>query len=392
MIRRITAVTGSRAEYDLLQPVLQLLENDREFELEVIATGAHLSREFGSTVEAVRQDGYSRLTELPTLPAWDDPAARLQNIATQLGALGVHLSRNRPELLMVLGDREEPLTTAVAGTYLGIPVAHIFGGDSGWSTADDHVRHAVSKLAHLHFTATERSARNLESLGEDPERIFVTGNPGLDRLRQTPHWSRERLWRELDFHPGGAPVVLVIFHPLESQREKAGAQMAELLEGVLRQDAAVLINYPNSDAGNYAVRRVLDRYVRKYSPRTLRVFRYLPRQIYVNLLRRVDCLVGNSSSGILEAPFLKLPAVNVGLRQADREHAGNVVFVPPRAAAVSLALAEALQRKKRPDFGVEWQYRFGDGHAAEKIVNALRRLSVRSLWPKTQLVGMVHAN
>lgn len=381
-VKRITAITGTRADYDLLFPVLTLLEESPDFELSVLATGAHLSREFGSTINEVRADGWGCLMEVPSLLAWDEPLSRLTSMSTQLAGMARVIEQLHTDLILLLGDREEPLLGATIGTYLNIPVVHIFGGDSGYSTPDDQVRHAVSLLSDLHFTVTDHSRERVISLGISPERVVATGNPGLDRIRMTPAVSLQDLEQATGCKLASDSYLVVTFHPLEREHQAAAAQMEQVLTGALATGLEVLVNSPNSDSGNYAIRSV----TRKTAAVNNRVhhFSNLPRKLYVNLMRNAACLVGNSSAGILEAPFLRLPVVNAGERQRGREHTGNVHFTECDSKEITAATRLAIAEKQSPDYGTDWQHYFGDGKTAERILTSLAQFSSINLKRQPQ--------
>ena len=374
---RILAVTGSRSDYDLLEPVLRQIEARPGLELVLVATCAHLARAWGGT--GARIQGYRDLRMRPTLIDWDSPEARLKSMGLELIALAQDLAEARPDLVLVLGDREDALLAAMAACYSWIPVAHIFGGDLGQATVDDSVRHAVSKLAHLHFAASDWSRQALLQLGEDPARVHVCGNPALDRIRRLPAWPAERLHESFGIVPG-QPVVLVCQHPVGPNPAVAARELEVILRACRVADAQVVVNTPNSDPGSSGPLRVWEDL-----GDALRV-RNLDQEAWVALLRRCNLLVGNSSAGLLETPFLGIPAVNVGRRQVGRRHAGNVLFVEAEEEAVRRAVTQALC-----DPGYRAQVRalpcpFGDGHAAERVVEVLAATDPHSLTPKRHLL------
>ncbi len=379
--RRITAITGTRADYDLLYPLLKRLEESDDYALTLVATGAHLSREFGSTIKTVKRDGWTRLVEFPSLLAWDTPLGRVTSLSTQLAAMARVIEQEQTELILVLGDREEPLVGAICGTYLNIPVAHVFGGDSGYATPDDQVRHAVTQMADLHFTATTRSRDQVVALGAAPARVAVTGNPGLDRIAMTPQLDETAVEKAVGARLDAEPYLIVTFHPLDREHTAAAAQMETVLRAVGATGWPVLVNSPNSDAGSHGVRTAIAAAVERASTNggKLHAFTNLPRNIYVNLLRGAACMVGNSSSGILEAPFLRLPAVNVGERQVGREHTGNVRFTACTAPEITAAVKQAVADKQHPGYGDAWWRHFGDGTAAQRMQAVLDDVDLRDL-------------
>lgn len=370
---KILAVTGSRSDYDLLEPVLRQIEAHPGMDLTLVVTCAHLAKAWGGTGTHIH--GFGRMRLRPTLIDWDSPEARLKSMGLELIALAQDLAEDRPDLVLVLGDREDALLAAAAACYSWIPVAHIFGGDLGHATVDDSVRHAVSKLSHLHFVVSGWSRDVLLRLGEDASRIHVCGNPALDRIRRLPAWPAERLLESFGIVPG-RPLILVCQHPVGPSAHAAAAELEMILDVCHREDAQVVVNTPNSDPGSSGPLRVWEE-----ADQLIRV-RNLEQEAWVALLRRSNLMVGNSSAGLLETPFLGIPAVNVGARQVGRRHAGNVQFVTPDPealrGAVRLALHDAAYREQVRLLPCP----FGDGQAAERVVSVLAGLDPRALLPK----------
>lgn len=377
---KILAVTGSRSDYDLLEPVLRALEAHEAFALTLVVTCAHLAKAWGGT--ANRITGFSRVLLRPTLIDWDTPEARLKSMGLELIALAQDLEEQRPDLVLVLGDREDALLAATAACYSWIPVAHIFGGDMGHATVDDSVRHAVSKLAHLHFTASAWAREVLLALGEDPARIEVCGNPALDRIRALPAWTAEQLLEAWGIVPG-RPVALICQHPVGPDSRAAASELELILRACRGSGAQLVVNTPNSDPGSSGVLRVWED-----AEDVIRV-RNLDQASWVALLKRSNVLVGNSSAGLLESPFLGIPAVNVGARQVGRRHAGNVHFVECEEGTVRRALERALDDISYREAVRSQPCPFGDGHAAERIVARLLRTDPAQLIPKRHLLDEV---
>lgn len=367
--RRVLGVTGIRSDYDIMSSVFRAIADHPALELSVVVTGAHLSPSYGSTIDAIREDGFAIAEQIHSLINGDDDVARVKGLAIQLQGLVQTTARVRPDILLVLGDREEAMTTALAGAYMNIAVAHVAGGDRVVGNVDDQVRHAVTKLAHLHFVTNQDSYDRIIRLGEQPFRVHNTGNPGLDRLITTPALSDAELSRRLAFEIAeGEPLVVVIQHVISSEIHDAYRQMKTTLESVAELGLKTILIYPNSDPGGYGLTTA----IREYESRPfLKTVKNLPRLEFVNVMRRASCLVGNSSAGLLEAPVLKLPVINVGNRQQGRLHAENVVFVPHDVTAITTAVRTAVfdtayraavQRCSNP---------YGDGRASERIAGIL---------------------
>lgn len=369
MKRKILAITGIRSEYDIMSSVLRAINTHPDLDLRVVVTGAHLSDAYGNTVEEIREDGFVIADEIESLINSDGASARVKGLAVQLMGLVQTITREKPDILLVLGDREESMTTALAGAYMNIPIAHVAGGDRVIGNVDDQIRHAVTKLAHLHFTTNQESAERVLRLGEQPFRIHNVGNPGLDRLLEVPHLSLSELSQRLGFAiDNEEPLLLVIQHVISTEISKAYQQMRITLEAVADLGLKTVLSYPNTDAGGQQMIRAIREF--EYLP-NLYTAKNIPRLEFVNLFRRSSCLLGNSSAGILEAPLLKLPVVNVGNRQKGRLHAENVNFVPHKKEKIIDAVRQAVFDSEYRASVSQCSNPYGDGRSSQKIANIL---------------------
>jgi UDP-hydrolysing UDP-N-acetyl-D-glucosamine 2-epimerase len=370
MRRRVAVVTGIRSEYDILFSTLSAITQDPSLDLQLIVTGTHLANVYGRTVTEIESDGFDISERVESLLAADSVSGRAKSVGIQLTGLAQALSRLQPSIVVAPCDREESITAALAATYLNIPVAHLCGGDRTDSgIVDEQIRHATTKLAQLHLVMTEGHAERVRRLGEEPWRVRVVGHGGLDRLLSTPALSREELSSRVGLDLSRRPVGVVIQHAINNEIPLAAAHMRTTLEAVEALNLTAAIIFPNSDTGSQDIIRV----IREFESRLphCRVVANLPRLEFVNLLRHADVLIGNSSSGIIEAPSLGLPAINVGRRQVGREVADNVIFVhndqDEIVQAVRRALADAdfrerLARKRNP---------YGDGQTGPRIADIL---------------------
>lgn len=367
-MRKVLFLTGIRSEYDILAPVIQAAR-EAGMDAGVIVTGAHLAAAHGNSARQIEADGFRIARRIASLPDDDSLAARVTGAGVQLAGLADALAAERPDFLTVLGDREESITGALAGAWLGVPVAHIHGGDQAdTGNVNNLIRHAVTKLASLHFAASPKSGERIRALGEEPWRIHVVGAPGLDRLARTPTLARAELLQKLGIAwPGEFAVV--IYHPTIRDFGAARGNIELILASLARTGLALALVHPNSDPGNRAIAAAMVEFAAAH-PARAKSFPYLPRLEFVNLLRQARLLVGNSSAGIIEAPFLKLPTVNVGVRQVGREHGDNVIFCDYREDALAAALGEAMSDafRRRTEAGAN---PYGDGHAGERIAAVL---------------------
>ncbi|MEQ9143860.1 MAG: UDP-N-acetylglucosamine 2-epimerase [Parvibaculaceae bacterium] len=370
--RSVMFVTGSRAEYDILFPVIEAVSAVPELEPEIVVTGSHFARQFGLTVRDVEADGFPIVAKIDSLLASDSAAARAKSAAIQLQSLVDVAAHRDPDFLVVVGDREEAITTAMTGAYLDVPVVHIAGGDTADDfNVDNSVRHAVTKLAHLHMTASAGSAERVRKLGEEDWRVHQVGAPGLDRLVSEPVLAPACLWTKLGVRPVDGPYAVMIQHPLLPEMDQAEDQIRATLDALVASGLPAFISGPNSDPGNQGMAALIDAYTAKHEQ--LVAYKNLSRPLYVNLIRHAAALVGNSSSGIIEAPLLKLPVVNVGSRQVGREHGGNVQFVGYDSAAIGKALHRAVFDEDYRAEVARADNPYGDGTAGRKICDILMK-------------------
>ena len=362
--RRIIYLSGTRADFGLLRSTLQRIAATDGLSLQILVTGMHLSQAHGATVDEIRASGLPVCAELPLDMDTRSAGSMANCIADCLRGVTAVLEKERPDLLLVLGDRGEMLAGAIAALHLGIPCVHIHGGERS-GTVDEPVRHAISKLSSYHLVATSGSRQRLVAMGEEPARIHVTGAPGLDDIIAAPPQSRAECLAALGLAPD-ARFVLAVFHPVVQQAADASAQTQALLQGLAAVGLPVVWLAPNADAGSLGVLGALDA---GSLPAGLRRVTHLPRPLFIAAMRHCEVLAGNSSAGIIEAASFGTPVVNVGDRQRLRERNGNVVDVPPQAAAIENAVRAVLGHGRGPCDNV-----YGDGTAGERITALLARL------------------
>jgi GDP/UDP-N,N'-diacetylbacillosamine 2-epimerase (hydrolysing) len=364
MSRHVLYLTGSRADFGLMRSTLELLHADSRVRLGIIVTGQHMLQDCGMTVDEVDSSGLPVVARIKADLDGGDGGAMSRAIASTLVGVTEALERHKPDVLLLLGDRGEMLAGALAALHLNTPVAHIHGGERS-GTVDEPIRHAISKLAHYHMTSTEDAKRRLVRMGESESSIFVTGAPGLDGLTVDAGISRDKMYASQGLDPART-LALVVFHPVVQSASRAGAEMTSLLDAVGRQGSQALCLMPNSDAGNHAIRTVLAEHA---AAGRIKIANHLPRDDFLRWMQVADVMVGNSSSGIIEAATFQLPVVNVGERQHAREHAGNVVDCDATTVEIEKALCSALALR-----GLKFANPYGNGDAGSKIVDLLATL------------------
>ena len=375
-MKKILAITGIRSEYEILRPAINELVY-RGHEVKLIVSGAHLSSWHGSTLNTILNDGFEVADQVDSLFSTNRTTQRIKGIGSLVTGISQCVEREKPNLLIYVGDREEGIATALVGNYMDVLFAHLGGGDPVWGNADDPIRFAISKLAHIHFPFAEEYAENLRRIGEDDFRIFYSGNPSLDNIKNTKEISVCDLSEKLECPLSTNGYVVLIKHPLSSEKEGAGEQMKKTLQSLEKfcdkYDFKVVGIYPNTDPGSYDILAEIDKYEQHKS---FFFFKNLPNIEFVNLLRNASALIGNSSMGILEAPFYKLPVVNVGRRQSGRLNAGNVEFVDYEAEEIISALEKACFDKEYNGIIENLKNPYGDGTAAKIIADALESVDL----------------
>lgn len=369
-MRTIAAVTVGRSDFGIYLPVLRQIEADPELRLQLIVAAAHLSPEFGLTINEVIAQGFQVDYQVPMLLSGDSPEQIAKS--TGLGVMGFSgaYAALRPDILLVIGDRFEMLAAVLAAVPFKIPIAHIHGGEVTHGAMDDAFRHSITKCSHLHFATTVEHARRIVQLGEHPQRVFVSGAPGLDNLNAMELLDREELSRRLGI-PLETPPLLVTYHPETLRYEQTAANIDELLAALEAIALPIVFTKPNADTNGRIVTERIAAFVKRRGDSWL--FDNLGTQTYFSLMRCAAAMVGNSSSGIIEAASFKLPVVNVGIRQQGRPCSGNVVHVPNDRQAIASAVSAVLGEEFRGRMSNLVNI-YGDGRAAETIVNQLKRV------------------
>jgi UDP-hydrolysing UDP-N-acetyl-D-glucosamine 2-epimerase len=365
-------VTVGRSDYGILLPVLRALHADARVELQLLAGGAHGAGPGSDTLPTEDPDAFVADARVDMQAGDDTPVAIAKSLG--LGVIGFAdaYHRLRPDIVVLLGDRFEMLAAAAAAVPLTIPLAHIHGGETTEGAIDEQMRHAITKMSHLHFAATHRAAGRIVQMGEEPWRVTVSGAPALDNMRATALLPREALERTLGIALT-PPPLLVTFHPVTLEIEDTGRQVEALIAALSRMERPIVITHPNADAAHRTVLDALTRFATGRS--NVRLVSNLGPQGYFSMMECAGAMVGNSSSGIIEAASFRLPVVNIGQRQAGRERCRNVIDVACAAAEITAGITRALT----PEFaaslaGLENPY--GDGHAAGRITEVIASVAL----------------
>lgn len=378
---KVAVITGSRAEYGLLFPLMKLLRADDFFRLQTVVTGMHLSPEFGLTYKEIEADGFEIERKIEMLLSGDSDAAITKSIGLGMIGFADAFEQLKPNLIVLLGDRFETFAAATAGYLAKIPIAHLHGGETTEGATDEALRHAITKMSHLHFTSAEEYRNRVIQLGESPERVFNVGAIGLDNIKSLELLSREELSNQLG-HDFNKATVLVTYHPVTLEKNTAEAQIAELLHALDKfPDLKIIFTLPNADADGRIIIKKIEEYVQANENRA-KSFTSLGQLRYLSVLQFVKAAIGNSSSGILEVPSFKIPTINIGDRQTGRIKPESVID----AANDKKSIIEAVKRALSKDFQAiceKTSNPYGDGQAANRILQILKRFNNINSLKKT---------
>ena len=370
-MKKVAVITGTRAEYGIFKSVLKEIEANPKLELSLIVVGMHLAAEFGYTIKEIEKNGFRISAKINALHRKDTGAAMAKNIGECISRTADSLEKIEPDILLVLGDRSEVLAGAIAATYLGIPIAHIHGGDIS-GNVDEPVRHAITKLAHIHFPATKESADRIIKMGEEPWRAHVVGAPGLDLALNTKLPERRELAKKYGLVLS-KPILLVVQHSVVTEAEEAPRQIRETLDAITELGYQTILIYPNADAGGRRMIEVIKEY-KKYP--FIKIFKSIDHEEYLGLMKLTNVMAGNSSSGIIEAPSFGLPVVNIGTRQIGRQRAENVIDVNYDKEEIKKAIAKAFYDEKFREKTRTCKNIYGDGKAGKRIAKILSEIKI----------------
>ena len=366
--RTIAIVTGSRADYGLLRWIMEEVRSAAELELMVIATGMHYAADLGETYRIIERDGFSISARVDMLLVGDSKESMTRSVGVGVMGFCDAFSRLRPDLVLVLGDRFEIFAAATAATLLGIPIAHVHGGETTEGAIDESLRHAITKMAHLHFAAAAPYAKRIVQMGENPAFDHTVGAPGIEGVRRTPLLNRDELERALNVELS-VPLFAVTYHPVTLGDEGPERPIDELLRALDRFPAATIIaTRANADPAGRSINSLLAEYCS--GRRNAHLFSSLGQQLYFSVLSHADAVIGNSSSGLIEAPFLGTPTVNLGDRQRGRLRATTVVDCEEVEIAIVRAIAKALDPAFRAEVARTGSP-YGDGRTAARIAQVL---------------------
>ena len=374
MHRRICIVTGTRAEYGLLHHLMVSIKDDLELDLLIIVTGMHLTPEFGLTYREIEKDGFTINRKIEMLLSSDTPSAISKS--TGIGLIGFADAYNdlNPDIVVVLGDRFEILAASIAALYARIPIAHIHGGETTIGAFDESIRHSITKMAHWHFVAADEYKKRVIQLGENPERVFNVGGLGVDAIKKSKLLSKKELMQKTNI-TFGKKNLLVTYHPVTLENKTSQKDFQALLDVLHALENVYLIfTMPNADSDGRIIKQMIDEFVSSHKQRSIS-FNSMGHLNYLSTLQFVDGVVGNSSSGLLEAPTFKIGTINIGDRQKGRLKAKSIIDCEPTKASIKQAIDTLYSEDYQKDFLLV-KNPYGEGNATEKIMEVLQETTL----------------
>lgn len=378
-MRKILYISGTRADYGLMRETLAQIKKNQKLKIEIVVTGMHLMPEFGRTINEIKKDRF-KIHETKAIYEEDNKESMAYFLGKFLQLLIRKIKRIKPDIILLLGDRAEMLAGAIAGAYLGIPVAHIHGGEVTF-TIDEMNRQAITKLSHIHFPATKKAAERIIKMGEDNFRVFVVGAPGLDSILKEKLMSPKEVAKRYHLNLS-KPIILVLQHSVTTEIEKTPKQIKETMEAIKELRFQSIVIYPNADAGGRKMINIIEKY-RKYP--FIKIYKNIPHKDYLSLMKISSVMIGNSSSGIIEAPSFHLPVVNIGSRQEGRERTNNIIDVRHKKEEIKKAIKFAIYNKKFRKKVKTCKNPYGDGKTGKRIAEILGKIRINKKLLQKQI-------
>ena len=378
-MKKICVITGTRAEYGLLRWIIEGIQQSNTLKLQLLATGMHLSPEFGMTVDCIEKDGFKVDRKVEMLLSSDTPVGIAKSTGLATISMADAFNELSPDLIVLLGDRFELLAASTAALFAKIPIAHLHGGEKTEGAYDEAIRHSITKMSHLHFVATEEYRKRVIQLGEDPKRVFNVGGLGVDNIQKLNLLSLEDLEKKIDFE-FREKNFLITFHPVTLAKSTSEVQMQELLNSLMEfQDFGLIFTMPNSDTDGRILFKMIEEFC--FNNVSAKCYLSLGQLNYLSCMKYVDVVIGNSSSGLLEAPSFKVPTVNIGDRQKGRLKAKSVVDSLSSSKEISKAIEHAMSLKFKESL-FESKSIYGEGGASKKVVDFIEQIAVDKLVQK----------
>lgn len=380
-MRKIAVVTGTRAEYGLLKNIMKAIDADENLKLQLVVTGMHLSPKYGMTKNDIIDDGFKIDEERPILLDYDGKDKNAREISIAIDEFIGAFNRLQPDIILVLGDRYEAFAAATTAMAMNIPIAHIAGGEITEGAMDEQIRHGITKLAHIHFPGVEIYADNIRKMGEESWRVFNVGDSGIENIKLTKLMSQEELKENLGVEVE-EDTILVTYHPVTLEIDRVEEQINNLIEALDEINKPMIITYPNSDNGGDKIISALEKFATKNS--NVHLFKSLGSLRYLSVMKYCGAVVGNSSSALIEAPYLKKAVVNIGNRQQGRLMANNII----QSDYSTLSIYNSINKAFSDEFKVvvnNVESLYGEGDTSEEIVKVLREIELGEKLLKKKL-------
>ncbi|MCT4605043.1 MAG: UDP-N-acetylglucosamine 2-epimerase [Marinisporobacter sp.] len=381
-MHKIAAVTGTRAEYGLLKNILKEIVKDTQLELQLIVTGTHLSEQYGYTIKEIKNDGFYINECISMLMDSNSKESTVKSMGLALIQYAQAFNNMKPDILLILGDRYEIFAAATTAMMMNIPIAHISGGEITEGAIDEQIRHAITKMAHIHFSGAEIYAKNIMNMGEEAWRIFNVGDPGIENIRVTQFMTKEQLKDDLKVEID-EQTLLITYHPVTLEIDKLQQQIDNLIKVLDKLNKNMIITYPNADQGGKYIIGKLEAFAKRNAK--VYLFKSLGIQRYLSVMKLCGAVVGNSSSALIEAPFLKVPVVNIGNRQNGRLMADNIIPCTNDCEDIFNAVNQALSTEFREKVKCTKSL-YGEGSTSKEIVKVLKNIEIDDKLVKKKLV------
>jgi|TARA_B110000114_G_C15070275_1_gene389305 GDP/UDP-N,N'-diacetylbacillosamine 2-epimerase (hydrolysing) len=368
-MKKIAVITGTRAEYGLLKPLIQAIDTNDSLDLQLVVTAMHLSPEYGMTINEIIKDGFPIVKKIESLLSSDSAVGITKSISLAMASFAETFDEQNPDIIVILGDRTEMLAAAIAANMANIPIAHIHGGETTEGAYDEGIRHAITKMSYWHFTSAEEYRQRVIQLGEHPERCYNVGAVGLDSIKNLPLLSKTDFETQINFKLT-RKTALVTYHPVTLESSTAESQFQTILDALDSTDNLnIIFTHANSDKDGKIINEMIVKYVKDNEHKSVE-FKSLGQLRYLSALKYVDLVVGNSSSGIIEVPYYNIPTLNIGDRQKGRVAPISVLNIQPNASEIKIAINKALSAEFLSDISKQDQL-YGDGNSTDKIMSVL---------------------
>jgi UDP-N-acetylglucosamine 2-epimerase (non-hydrolysing)/GDP/UDP-N,N'-diacetylbacillosamine 2-epimerase (hydrolysing) len=372
MKRKISVTTGTRAEYGLLRTVLKEIVKSKKLDLSLIVSGMHLSKEHGLSINEIKKDGFKVYSKVDMIPKGNSGFDMSISVGVGILQFSKLFKKLKPDINLVLGDRDEVLASSIAAYHMNIPNAHIHGGDISGAGIDEYNRHAITKISNIHFPATEKSKNRIIKMGENPKTVFLTGSPSIDEITKNQISNKQTLEKKYGIKFSNN-IILLVQHPVTSSSQQTEKYIKNILKAIVKEQKTTIAIAPNSDAGNKIIFSYLKEYSKKYN--FIKYYPTIPRVDYLGMLKNCKLLLGNSSSGIIEGSYFDIPIIQIGIRQHNRETGKNIIVSTGYSTEnISSAIKKALRIKKLKNK----KKIYGNGKSSKKIVRVLENISLNN--------------